>query len=280
MIFLAFKTIYVKFCMIVTFLRHLSHCRSSTLFLALLGLMPGAAWAQNPLQSSLDRVGQWIEAEQNLAELQQEWAVEQAALNDLIRLREVELKGIAERLERIQDAADAVDEERRARGAELEQLKSVESALLSVMVQLEATLRALIPQLPPPLQREIQPLTSRLPTADQPSKQTVAQRMPVVIGILTQIEKYNDTVDVASEIRDVEGQRIQVEVIYFGLAGAFWVDRQGTKAGTGVPGEQGWAWRREDALAPAVSSAIQMYRKQTNLVEFVPLPVEIVDSQD
>lgn len=232
-----------------------------------------------PLDANIEALDKWVEARRTLAEEQAQWEGEKARLDDMIALRTAQLKALNDAISAAQQETDVAETERTQLASSLEQMKAVEARVLKAVTDAEARMRALLPQLPVSLQQELQPLSVRLPDAGGKSGQslTTSQRMQTIVGLLTQIEKFNDTVDINAEAREIDNRRVQVQALYFGLAAAYWVDGNGTAGGTGRPGPDGWVWERDDTLAPAIQQMIAMYKKDTTEVHYVPLPVEVTD---
>jgi hypothetical protein len=67
----------------------------------------------------------------------------------------------------------------------------------------------------------------------------------------------------------------EVDVIYLGLARAFYLGRNGA-AGVGEPGAEGWTWRANEAIAGEVGKALAQLDKKRP-PELVELPVKIVE---
>ena len=75
------------------------------------------------------------------------------------------------------------------------------------------------------------------------------------------------------EVRD--GQ--EVEVLYLGLARAYYLDRKGN-AGVGVPAAAGWQWTEDKSIAGEVEKALaELDMKRPP--ELVELPVRILGEE-
>ena len=235
----------------------------------------------NPVDANLEVLSNWVEARKELATAETNWQGEKVRLLDMIELRKTQLTQLNEGIENMREATDAAERERTELGAGLEGIRQVEEQVDAAVTAAEARMRTLVHQLPHPLQQELQPLIVRLPNPAERGGNRHAlsssQRMQTIVGLLTQIEKFNDTVEVSQEARDIDGRRMQVETLYFGLAQAYWVDGNGSAGGTGHPGPDGWVWQRDDALAPQISTLIAMYRNTASSFNYVSLPVQVAD---
>ena len=80
-------------------------------------------------------------------------------------------------------------------------------------------------------------------------------------------------VHVIIEGRTVNNEPITVQVLYIGLAHAFYVNKDKGVAGYGsVNTESGWSWTEDSTILDNVARAIQVYQNEIP-AEFVVLPV-------
>jgi hypothetical protein len=102
-----------------------------------------------------------------------------------------------------------------------------------------------------------------------------AERIQVIVGILNELDKFNNAVNVFSEKRkNPKGEEVSVQTLYVGLGAAYFVNDTADFAGVGSPGANGWEWTVRPELASAVQEAVKMYRNERT-AHFVPLPVTI-----
>jgi hypothetical protein len=95
------------------------------------------------------------------------------------------------------------------------------------------------------------------------------------VGVLNEVNKFNRDVTVTSELRPLpDGRTVEVQALYVGLGQGYYVSPDGKSAGYGRPGEDGWEWVAEDALASEVARAIKILQNE-DVPAFVPLPVEM-----
>ena len=98
-----------------------------------------------------------------------------------------------------------------------------------------------------------------------------------MLGVLSQAEKFNGTLTLQTNARDVSGTGVQerVTTLYWGLAFAVYVDDAGKFAGMGLPGSEGWEWSTRNESASDVRRFIATYSGETDELDFVNIPVEI-----
>lgn len=216
----------------------------------------------------------WVEARQLISKARSDWQTEKETLEQTVQLYEREVKSLDEQLSKVSTNSVQVQKEQ----AEAEgQQKSAGEALdraRTVAAGLEQELIKQVPQLPAPLQEILRPLLARIP-ADSKTKATAAERMQVVVGILNELDKFNNAVSVFSERRkNPKGEDIAVETLYVGLGAAYFVNETGDFAGVGVPGPKAWEWSAKPALAAPIREAIRIYRNERP-AKFIGLPAAI-----
>lgn len=237
----------------------------------------GDGWAAEPSVGAVrDRLTQWVQTRQLLSRTRVDWERDCELLEQTRALHERELRTIEERFGGLSTNTTQVD---RDLAVTREELAASEAALAVVRERVgeyEGRLRRWIPRLPPPLRQQADPLLRRLPGDEAAAaRATPLERLQTVVGLLNEIDKFNGTVAIVSEIqKSPAGGEIQVETIYLGLAQAWFVDRSGDYAGTGVPGPDGWEWTPDPALAERIRRAIDMYREAAPPA-FVALPVTL-----
>jgi hypothetical protein len=142
-------------------------------------------------------------------------------------------------------------------------------------VEFEGQLTNLVPRLPAPLQEAMKPLLNRLPADPATTRMTAAERVQVLVGLLNELDKFNNAVAVFSEKRpNARGEEVAVETVYVGLGAAYFVNEAGDFAGTGVAGLKGWEWTARPELAGSIREVIRIYRNERP-ARFVALPAVI-----
>jgi hypothetical protein len=113
-----------------------------------------------------------------------------------------------------------------------------------------------------------------MPEAAAAEKVSVAERYQNVLGILNEIGKATTEVTVSYETRTLaDGRRSEVQVIYVGLAQAYFVSPTG-EAGIGHPTPDGWKWAPSNEIGGDVLKALEIMQGK-HVPAFVPVPVKI-----
>jgi hypothetical protein len=116
---------------------------------------------------------------------------------------------------------------------------------------------------------------NRLPRDSANVKAGPAERLQTVVGLMSQVDRFNGSFTVASELRkSPAGTEVQVRTLYLGLAQAWFVSPDRKFAGFGKPGASGWEWTPANELADAIERGIAV-QENTGAAEYVALPVSI-----
>jgi len=203
-----------------------------------------------------------------------DWQTDKETIEQTIRLYERELKAVEEQLSKVSTNSAQADKERTEAAAQKAALEEALGRVGRFAEDFEGQLKKQVPLLPLPLQEVLKPFLRRLPT-ETGTKMTAAERTQVVVGILNELDKFNNAVSVFSEKRTNEkGEGVAVDVLYVGLGTAYYVNEAGDFAGTGSPGTSGWEWSANPRLASAIREAVRIYRNERP-ARFIALPAKI-----
>ena len=245
---------------------------SITAFICAAGLVGTAG---NPLDDARSILEQWVQARQLVAKTRADWVAEKDVMEASSRMFERELKDLDAKVAGLGEASEQVVRERQELQTEKELLLKANATAKALATGHEQQLRALTQRLPDPLKQRVQPLLERFPEDPESTRLTAAERLQTLVGLVNEIEKFNASISVESEVRtNAEGKEIMVETIYLGLAQAYYVGEGGQFAGVAVPGEQGWQTTTRNELGPTIAKAIAMYRNQEAAAVQV-LPFEV-----
>jgi hypothetical protein len=233
-----------------------------------------SARSETSLSEARTTLEKWVETRQLTSKTRSDWQADKETLEQTLQLFGRELKGVEEQMGKISTNNVQVDKER----AEAEALKKSAAESLArareFSAGMEAKIFKLVPQLPAPLQDILKPLLNRLPT-DASTKMSAAERLQVVVGIMNELDKFNNAVSIFNEKRkNSQGEEVAVEAVYVGLGAAYFVNESGNFAGTGAPGANGWEWTTKPEIATQVREVIHVYRNDRP-AQFVALPATI-----
>lgn len=234
-----------------------------------------SAVAQDQIADTRSALQKWVETRQMTSKLRADWTADKELLLESIKMFEREIKNLDEQMAKVGTGNDQVAKER-AEQEKLEvQYKATLEKVKALILDLERKTLAMAKTFPPPLAEKLDQFTKRIPENPAESKLTVGQRLQPLVAILTEADKFNSAIAVASELRKNEaGNVVQVRTMYLGLAQAYFTDKEGKFAGVGTPAADGWKWTNDSSLAPVITKAIAVY-ENAQPAAFVSLPAKI-----
>lgn len=238
---------------------------------------PVAMTAAPELSETRSTLKEWVELKKLISDESSRWAVEEETLTESIQLLEREIENLKETIDKQEAEASDAEKARVTLTAEEDALKQASSVVKAAIKELEETTVDIVRYLPLTLQKKVAILTGRIPKTRQAEDATsLSVRVMNVIGILTEIEKFNSMISVDQEVQDINGTNIKVDTIYIGLAVAYYVDGTKTEAGYMIPAKDGWKKVQDNSLADSVAAAVAM-QKREQTASFVNLPITVTD---
>src|SRR5690349_15911082 len=238
-------------------------------------LLAGSALAEGTLTDTRSTLEKWVETRQLISKTRADWQTDKETLEQTVALYERELKSISEQMSKVSTNNVQVTKEMTEAEALKKSSAEANEAARQFATGFETKLKQLAPKLPVPLQDAIKKDFARLPADPANTKMLAAERVQVCVGILSELDKFNNSVNLYSEKRkNSAGEEVSVETIYVGLGAAYFVNDAGDFAGVGAPGAKGWEWTVKPEIAPAVRLAVKVYRSE-HAPAFVMLPVTI-----
>ncbi len=220
-------------------------------------------------------IEKWAETESLISKESNEWKSEKAILEDLERMLKQEKEALEEKISQSKESATESDKKRASLIEQKDELDSASNVVKASLSELENGIRELVPYFPTKYTYSIKPILRQLPQENQETKLSFAVRLRNVVGILSQANKFDNTITLESETREFEdGSGKQVNTLYFGFGLAYFADTAGENAGFGYPTAEGWKWEETPEYSDAVLDMLSMYQKGKQ-AEFVSLPVTI-----
>lgn len=219
------------------------------------------ATTMNPadLENRAQRI---FEAKEAIAKEAASWAEQKPLFENLIALREKEIDEMGKFTETAQARIEDVVTKRAALQSEETERKSWRAAFEKEVLRLESSLREVIPLLPPPVKSKVGSSIARLEGAKSPDEVQLQERFRDILAILSAARDFDSRLTIDSEVREFEGKRYQIDVLYLGLDHAWYVDESGKMAGVGLPTPTGWVWREDRPIASRVRTAIEINRRE------------------
>lgn len=220
-------------------------------------------------------IKKWIEARKLISKEKSDWIEDKIMLQESIRVFKQESEKIGKEIDEAKDSTKKTQTEYDKLLAENEDIIQANEKVIEQIKSYEAQISKLIPNLPTYLQDKIETLTNKLPEDSEKSKAPVTNRMQVIVAIISEIEKFQNSINLVNELRKIpSGEQLEVRTLYIGLGQAYYSDQEGNYAGVGVPGASGWEWKDQPGLGPTVLKAIDQYEEKA-AASFTSLPVQI-----
>jgi len=228
------------------------------------------------IEATRETLTKWVETKQLISKEKSEWASGKDILEDRVRLAEAETTTVRDKLKEISAAVAEAQKKRDELAAQNDKLKATAEKSKAMVIAAEKKLRPLIPQLPEPLREKLKPIIARFPEDSEKSSASMAERLQNVLGILDQASAFNSTVASVKELRTFpDGTRAEVTTVYLGLSQAYYTNREGTLAGIGHPGPDGWVWKPDNANGKKILLAVHILEGKEKGATFIDLPVKI-----
>jgi len=247
------------------------------LFFLLVALLTRGAviGAESPVADARAALEKWVETKQLISKTRADWQSDKETLEQTMALYERELKAMDEQMSKVSTNNTQVAKEM----TEAEALQKISNETLNgarkFASDFEAQVKKFVPQLPAPLQDILKPMLARMPADPANTKMLAAERMQVLVGVLNELDKFNNSVSLFNEKRkNPKGDEVAVQTIYIGLGAAYFVNEAGDFSGTGTPGSNGWEWNTKSEIASKVQEVVKIYRSEKT-ARFVTLPAAI-----
>jgi hypothetical protein len=234
-----------------------------------------AADSVTKLSDTRATLEEWVKARQLVSKTRTDWQADKETLEQTTQMIQRELKLLDEQFTKLSTNSTQVEKERLEAEALLKSSQDALAPAAQFATEFEGKVRALAPRLPVPLQEILKPMLARLPADAATTKMKPTERVQALVGILNELDKFNNAVTIFSENRkNAAGAEMSVETVYVGLGAAYFVNDANDFAGTGAPGAAGWEWSTKPELAPHVREVISIYRNE-RAARFVSLPATI-----
>jgi predicted hydrocarbon binding protein len=249
------------------------YIKNSLILIFFISALPGVIGQSSPSEIR-DTLREWVRIESEISSESAHWSAEKQILKDRIALLEAEESKLREEIDTAAASVGELDKKRMEIRVQREALKQAMETIKEPLGKFESSVRKLYASFPVPLQEETQRLFERIPESGHSSGLSVTERLQAVVGLLNFADKFNSGVQREVEIRSIDGKQVEVQTLYFGMAGAYYADTSGTNAGVGYPSETGWQWQESPEHAEGIARLIAVYSGSREAA-FVPVPVDI-----
>ena len=240
-------------------------------------MMQTALNGLQPSEEARKLIDDWVETRQIISKERSDWKIERDLLNKTKKLLNSEVTRLDSELADLKASETASDAERSSLAEDKEALKSAATVVSNSIGSLENQLKGILPSLPDPLIEKIKPLIRRLPEDPNSTDLSLGQRVQNIVGILSQTDKFNNTITLTSEAREFDsGKVVQVSTLYMGLASAYYVDDSGANAGIGSPTRNGWEWNSLKGSGSKIQQLVEIY-EGTGEIQFIDTPAKMTN---
>ena len=219
-------------------------------------------------------ISEWVQVERTISDEKQDWEQEREMMEELVEVNQRRIESLREQIQEAEENITAEDESRADLIEKNDRLKKLSENLKASVAQFEDRMRHLLARVPAPATDIVKPLSQRMPKDPEKTGQSLSQRFQNTIGILNELDKFNQKVTVTSEVREVEGGRSEVTALYLGLGQAYYVGGDGRIGGYGTADEGQWRWHAASDAAPSIANAIAIYENE-QAARFVLLPIDV-----
>lgn len=188
-----------------------------------------------------------------------DWVAKKASFGALLELHQRELKLLDEELAKAGKTAPAHETQTADLESEIQALKQARQLTAEAIARNLPRLSTLAQQFPKPLLVDVEAdLASLKAHGPQDEPRDALQSM---LAVLAKAEQFNRRFTRSTEVQDGS----EVQVLYLGLAQAYYMDRKADgkgKAGVGRPSAEGWTWKSQAEIREALQAAFEIMDKK------------------
>ncbi len=219
--------------------------------------------AVSPTEELRVSVREWVETMRKIQQEENDWSRDQEVLQNYKEGLEKEIADLKQQIGDAKTRKAGSDQQSLNQSVQRDGYVAAKDELSGVMRRLEENLAAKLPLFPAPLLAEpkvaqgIEDLHRDLKLPAEKRNEGVSKRLLNVINLLTEAEKFQQTVTLRPELRkNADGREYNMQVIYFGLACAYAVNDDGSFALVGRPSATGWRFEERKDLAADIQQLV------------------------
>ena len=255
-------------------------CLLSVSLLGLTGEMSAQKDVGEALAETRGLLEEWIRTETLISKEAAQWEVEKRILQDIAEVARRELTVLERGLAKAQESLTEGETSKSALLERRQELRVMKERVELRLPKLEASLLERLDWFPAPLRDKIALYEKRIPgpEADSPKPSFLLRAQNIAV-ILRETDEFNGRITLDKPTMTIGDAGLRVyNVLYFGLAVAYFVDDTGKIGGVGIPAKGGWKWNLDERIAPIVQDAVRI-RENEKLAEFLSLPFQLRDSK-
>lgn len=233
----------------------------------------------SPTEELRTQVSEWVETMRKIQQEENDWSRDQEVLKNYKEGLEKEIGDLKEQIAAAKTRKEGGDQQSLDKVAERDRLVTAQEELTRQIRIMEEALAAKLPLLPESFKKvakvsvAIEALNRNLQPAADKQTDDVGKRLTNVTELLADIEKFQQSVQVYSELhKDAKGNEYNMQVIYFGLGLAFAVNEDNSFALAGRPAQDGWKFQERNDLAPQIQKLLVTATSDKD-ISFTNLPL-------
>lgn len=184
----------------------------------------------------------WIQLRNQISKEQASWTTEKELLQGSVNTLESTKTILEEDVKLLELKTGELQSEIAEAKQTIEVYERSNAFLLNQVANYESRLRNRAPLLPDPLNETLGPLLRKIPDTEGAAP-PLPNRLQNVVAIATLIDEFNNDLTLTHTIKELDdGSAIEVRVLYWGLAGAYACNADGSKAWILQPSTADWTW--------------------------------------
>ena len=181
----------------------------------------------------------WLETEQILSRERKEWQQGKEILLGRLELLRREVGELDESIAKAAEKKAEAERKKTELATKNQELLGLGERLGGAVKGMEGEVTRLLRAMPDPVKLRLEPLSVRIVEDPTAKRISLAERYQNVLGILNELNKANNEINVVYEVHTLEdGRPSEVQAIYVGLAQAYFVSAGGS-AGMKAHGPKG-----------------------------------------
>ncbi len=229
------------------------------------------------IKVATENTSKWVETRTTISKESNQWRVDKELIQQKIDFYKSEISMLSDEIKKLSDEAEKGKGDRAAFATKIEELQRATRVVTGILPKYENQVKELVSYFPLPLQETAGKLAKNIPSNPETTRLGAGQRLAIIVGILNEVDRFNREVTVTKEVREVEGQTREFDIMYLGLGQAFYADSQGQLAGYATPAKGQWVWTSSNENAPQILRAIKVGQGKIKPAEFVELPLKITN---
>lgn len=226
-------------------------------------------------------VREWIETMREIQREEDSWDQDQQLLNDQREALRTEIDQLTKQVEEAKVRKESVAQESLDQVKKRDALVEAKELMETEVRELEESIVGKLAAFPPALAEDprVKELMAQVrkdvTLQGDEAKTGLTKRLNNVLNLLAEAEKWQQTVHLKPELHTTaDGKKLNMNVVYFGLAIAYAVDEEGVYGMVGMPTDEGWKFEESNELAPVILEMVNVLNGDAD-AKFINLPINL-----